>query len=302
MIYAYHQQLEVIMRSLLLILAFATAACTVRAETLVHNGVERTYAVEGNGRNTPALLVLHGGGGTGSRIKRYGKFTLHLKGWTVIYPDAQDNFWNDGRTGQNGAPLRLTDDVGFLSALITRLVAQGRINPNRVFAVGASNGGAMTQRLVCQAPGLLAGAVVNIMTLPVGLDCPPGPPTPMTFVWGTADPLVPYQGGAIQTRRKHRGAVRSADDTLTFYANRNRCAGAQETMLPDIAPTDNARVRKVSMQGCAAPLEIFIMEGGGHVWPGRRTPRILKRMLGNDVFDIDGTKVVEDFVSPLAAQ
>ncbi len=288
------------MRSLLLILALATTACAARAETLVHNGVERTYTVEGNGRTTPALLVLHGGGGSGNRIKRYGKFTLHRQGWTVIYPDALDKFWNDGRTGKNGAPLRQTDDLGFLRALINRLAGQGQIDPNRVYAVGASNGGAMTQRLVCQAPGLLAGAVVNIMTFPVGLDCPPGPPTPMTFVWGTADPLVPYQGGAIQTRRKHRGRVRSADDTLQFYASRNSCADAQETLLPDSVPSDNARVRKITMQGCTAPLEVFIMEGGGHVWPGRRTPRLLKSFLGNAVFDIDGTQVVEDFVKSLA--
>ncbi|MEL7087362.1 MAG: PHB depolymerase family esterase [Planctomycetota bacterium] len=290
------------MRSLLLILSMALAACSARAETLMHDGVERTYAVDGTAGNAPALLVLHGGGGTGERIKRYTRFNLAQKGWTVIYPDGLDNFWSDGRTGLDGAPLRQTDDVGFLQALIARLTAEGRIDPAQVYAVGVSNGGAMTQRLICQAPGLLAGAVVTVMTFPVGLNCPPGPPTPITFILGTADPLVPYQGGAIQTRRRHRGAVRSADQTLKFYADRNRCQGAKDALLPDRVQSDGVRVRKVTYTGCAAPLHAYIMDGGGHVWPGRRVPRILKSMLGAGVFDLDGETVVEDFVTSLAGR
>lgn len=290
------------MRGLLLILFLSLAACAAKADSLIHNGIERSYAVDGTGQNTPALLVLHGGGGSGARIKRYTRLTLTRQGWTVIYPDALDGFWNDGRTGLDGTPLRATDDLGFLRALIARLSAEGRIDPARVYAVGVSNGGAMTQRLVCQAPGLLAGAVVSIMTFPVGLDCPPGPPIPMMFILGTADPLVPFEGGPIQTRRKHRGAVRSAGETLQFYAQRNGCSSVDETMLPDTVRSDKVRVRKQRYTGCAERLEALIMQGGGHVWPGRRVPWIARSMLGNAVFDISGTAVTEAFVKSLARQ
>lgn len=287
------------MRSLVLILALVLTADSAWAESLLHDGIERTYTVDDAGQKAPALLVLHGGGGSGERIKRYTRFTLGRQGWTVIYPDAHDKFWNDGRVGQDGLPLRDTDDVGFIRALLSRLASEGRIDPDRVFAVGASNGGAMTQRLICQAPGLLAGAVISIMTFPIGLDCPAGPPTPMMFIWGTADPLVPYQGGTIQTRRKNRGSVRSAEQTLRFYADRNRCQAVRSVNLPD-RNDDDTQVRKLIYSGCAAPLQAIVMEGGGHVWPGRRVPRLLKRMLGNAVFDINGTEVVEEFVASLA--
>ena len=124
----------------------------------------------------------------------------------------------------------------------------------------------------------------------------------MMFLLGSEDPLVPLQGGRIGTRRRDRGAVWSAADTLDFYANRNGCSGKTEAMLPDLVPDDGVRVREVTYQGCVAPLQVYRMEGGGHVWPGRPTPRILKRLLGTPVFDITGEEISEAFLMALDRQ
>ncbi|MEM7059398.1 MAG: hypothetical protein AAF557_17580 [Pseudomonadota bacterium] len=281
-----------------LILLFLLTTAPAQAESLIHNGIRRDFIVEGSGRNTPALLVLHGGTSNAKTIRRYARLSLSQRGWTVIFPNGVDGIWNDGRVGRDGAPLRTTDDVGFLRALIDKLALEGRIDRRRVFATGISNGGAMSQRLICQAPDLIAGAVIFVMQFPVGLYCPSGPSVPMTFVLGTQDPLVPIDGGAIQTRRRDRGAVLSADETLNFYADRNRCQGVSETTIN--AADDGVRVRRLVYEGCAAGFQTFIMDGGGHVWPGRRVPRLLKRWLGTAVYDIDGTEIVESFVTTLA--
>ena len=286
------------MRTLFLLVAMMLAS-PASAETLMHDGVQRNFIVEGSAKNAPALIVLHGGGGTGKRIRRYLKLTLADKGWVVIYPDAVKRAWNDGRHSVNGGPLRAEDDLGFLKAMVRTLADQGRINPARVHALGVSNGGAMTQRIVCQAPGLLVGAVISIMNFPVGLDCPPGQPTPMLFLLGTADPIVPFAGGPIVVGRTDRGAVRPAMETLQFWADRNMCGQQLEVLLPDTAPDDGTRIRRLDHAFCSANLRAFIMEGGGHVWPGRLAPRAIQRVLGNPVFDIDGTAVAEEFLTTM---
>ena len=218
----------------------------------------------------PAILVLHGGGGSPRRAKRYTEFTLVRRGWVEeIYPAAINRNWNDGRAGADGVPLRTTDDVGFLRALIVRLASDGLIDPARVYVSGASNGGMMTMRLTCDAPELVAGAAILIASWPVGLDCASDKPLPALFLHGTADELIPFVGGRVVARRsKDRGAVLSGSETLKIWANRNRCGGFGETVLPDVDGKDGTRIHRRVYSECAAPLTHFIIDGGGHAWPG----------------------------------
>ena len=268
---------------------------------LVHDGTIRSYEIHGPATGpAPALLVLHGGGGRGWQIRRHAEFTLAEQGWVTIYPDALDRLWNDGRHALAGGPLRRTDDVGFLRRLLGGLAAEGRIDPARIYVTGISNGGAMTQRLLCEAPELVAGAAVVAMNFPVGLDCPDGPAVPMLFLLGTEDPLVPYAGGPVSVGRRDRGAVRPAADTFAFYARRNRCAGTRETLLPDTDPGDGTRVRRVEHTGCTRPLVAYVIEGGGHTWPGRAPPLLIRAFVGRASRDIDGTRVIQELFTNLA--
>ena len=168
--------------------------------TLRYDGRERHYIVEFPDAKAPrpAIIVFHGAGGTAERLRRATNFSLDEEGWVEVYPDAIGRVWSDGRSLLTVGALRMGDDVGFVRALLAELVAEGRVDPDRVFFAGLSNGGAMTLVLICQAPELVAGAAVHIMTLPVGLDCPPRPPVPLMFVLGTHDPLIPFGGGWIR--------------------------------------------------------------------------------------------------------
>lgn len=57
------------------------------------------------------------------------------EGFVVVYPDAVDNQWNDGRSKEEAdhrAHEENIDDVGFISALIDQLIKEENVDPQRV--------------------------------------------------------------------------------------------------------------------------------------------------------------------------
>ena len=294
------------MRLLLsLILMLAVTACGGRGaqageaeqRRLFHDGVKREFLIErpDTGGPAPAIVVLHGGGGNARQVRRHTGFTLSEKGWVEIYPNAIDKQWNDGRTALAGGPLREGDDLGFLREMLRGLIDQGLITRDRIYVTGPSNGGAMTQRMVCQTPEIVAGAAPVIMNFPVGLDCPGRRAVPMLFILGTEDPLVPFHGGPITVGKRDRGGVMPAPDTLAFYSRRNGCAKAERRQLPDVDPDDGTRVSRIDYRGCQTPLAALIAEGGGHTWAGGPERPLLRRLVGTTSRDFSATAEIERF-------
>ena len=286
----------------LLLVAFALPATAAVKREIVHDGETRRFYVEHplGSRPAPAIVVLHGGAGNANRMRRIANFTLYESGWVEIYPEGIDRQWNDGRTGADGRPLRKTDDLGFLRAMLNELISEGLVDPTRVFFAGVSNGGAMTLRVICQAPDLVAGAAVVIMNQPVGMDCPDGPPVPLMFIQSADDPVVPFAGGPITvTGKKDRGRVLSAGETLAPYAFRNRCGAWEEIAITDHYPNDGTRVRLRAYRGCAKPLFHYIIDGGGHTWPGNKNHRWVQKLLGRTSLDISATFEIETFFTDL---
>jgi len=189
---------------------------------------------------------------------------------------------------------------------IDRLAAQGVVDRDRVFIAGPSIGGMMTLRMACEAPDLIAGAVVAIAALPEGLDCPgaPGAPAlPMLFLHGTADRIAPPEGGRIggdSVFVRDRGRVGAIADTVALFAARNGCDGFAETALPDRDPADASRALRRDYRGCAAPLVHYVVEGGGHTWPGSRPFPLGAALLGATNRDFSATAAIEAFLIGLA--
>ncbi len=287
----------------LLLVALALPAAAAGKLEIVHDGKTRRFYVEypAGPRPAPAIVVLHGGASNPNRMRRITGFTLHERGWVEIYPEGIGQQWNDGRTGADGKPLLRADDLGFLRAILDRLASEGLIDPARVFFTGASSGGAMTLRVICQAPDLVAGAAVVIMNQPVGMDCPDGPPVPLMFIHAAGDPLVPFVGGPITVLGKTgRGSVLSAAETVARYALRNRCGAWEEIAITDHFPNDGTLVRLHTYRGCAQPLFQYIIDGGGHTWPGNRNHSWVQKLLGRTSRDISATFEIETFFTDLA--
>lgn len=274
-------------------------AVETRRLTLDHDGAARAYILDAAPglRDAPLLIVLHGGIGGAEFVRRRANVSLAWKGWAVAWPSAVDE-WNDGRRDWLGRSYGSGDDLGFLRALVARLSAEGLVDPGRVFVAGPSIGGVMALRLLCEAPDLIAGAAVAIAALPEGYDCPPGPPRPVLFLHGDADPLMPPEGGPVGGRSlfvRDRGAVIAAETTAERLARRNGCEGFDAVALPDRASDDGSTVVRRDHRGCAAPFVHYVVQGGGHAWPGARASRLGDAIIGATNRDISATAVVERF-------
>ncbi len=292
--------------SLIVLLATAASAAAFDTARLVieHEGRERVALIDYQPdiQNAPVLIALHGGLAGPMTVRRKARVTLAREGWAVIWPSAIDD-WNDGRLNADGEPYDTADDIGFLRKMIGSLAERGLIDPDRVFFAGPSIGGIMALRLLCDAPDMVAGVAVAIASLPSGKTCVEGPPKPILFLHGTDDDLVPPGGGRIggwSLLVRDRGWVRPVAETMTELAARNKCEGFDETLLPDRAPGDDSTVILREYRDCAAPLKHYVVQGGGHTWPGSTPSRLGSGIVGETNQDISATREIEDFFRALA--
>ncbi len=278
--------------------------------TVQSGGLSRTYLLHVPPGDDPAapwplVLALHGGGGQGRGMPLLTGLSrlADRRGFLVVYPDGVGRSWNDGREDRDvPAVRRQVDDVAFLVALIDEVARAHRVDPARVYATGISNGGFMSQRLACEASTRVAAIAAVVATVGVELAglCSPARPVPVLMVNGTADPLVPYNGGQIRLPggRLRPGKIASVADTVALWGRHNGCTRPPEvTPEPDRDPSDGVTVRREARTGCRAGSEVilYVMEGGGHVWPGG--PQYLPRpIIGRTTGDID-SEVIWDFLS-----
>jgi len=284
----------------LLLVAVALVAARVRPRMpgagtsqrrLVVDGVGRTYLLHAGGAakaGRPLVLVLHGFGGTAADMERRTRATFDAladrDGAVVAYPEAlgSPRRWTDGWSGAPGAAL--PDDVRFLSTLIDTLAAELGIDHRRVFAAGLSNGSSMVYRLACERPDLVAAIapVSGGMPPDVAKPCAAGAPVSVIAMHGTDDPMVPF--------------VQSTD-AVTTWTKRDACPATQRaSRLPDTDPEDGTATRVDAYGPCEDGTEVafYVIEGGGHAWPGGRTPwRFGNR--GRTPRDFDAALVAWDF-------
>lgn len=235
-------------------------------------------------KRAPLIVALHGGGGSGRNMEAFtvGRFNelAEREGFLVAYPDAvkfplAKRNWNDGR-GVSSYPAQRNnvDDVGFIRALIDKLIAEYNVDPRRVYVTGPSNGGIMTLRLGCELADKLSAIapVIGSLAVPLAPVCRPARGLPMLMINGTDDPMVPWEGGHLRILNSQRyGEVISVPETVSFWAKRDGCAPTPEvSRFPDLDPNDGTTVRREIYSSCRENTEVILyaVEGGGHTWPG----------------------------------
>src|SRR5215471_18054822 len=133
-----------------LVFCFSPAAATPTASgSIVVDGRTRTFRLHippSLSDTVPAAVVLafHGGGSDGRAMERFTGFSrlADREGFMVVYPDAVDGNWVDGREGLHTAAHREgVDDIAFIAALLDELERRHSIDAKRIFATGISNGG-----------------------------------------------------------------------------------------------------------------------------------------------------------------
>jgi polyhydroxybutyrate depolymerase len=179
------------------------SAGPARAESIVVDGVTRTFVVQLAARKpAPLVIVLHGNMQTSADLVSRTSWpaVARREQVSVVFPDGLNRAWEDLRPHDKRAarpPPDGTDDVAFIAKLVEKYVASGVADPKRVYVTGVSNGGAMTMTLACRRADLFAAAASVIMNLTdeSAQACHPARAVPMLMMNGTADPLIPYDGG-----------------------------------------------------------------------------------------------------------
>lgn len=160
------------------------------------------------------------------------------------------------------------DDVKYLTELVKEVKQYYAVDPKRVFAVGVSNGGFMALRLACDASDVFAGMVSYAGAgYADASKCAPKEPVAILQIHGTADPTVPYNGGALTSGGP---AVPSAAQTVGDWAKRDGCAATPDASQPPIdliGELPGAETKLLVWSGCAGASQVKLASigGGGHV-------------------------------------
>jgi polyhydroxybutyrate depolymerase len=238
----------------------------------------------------PLVIVLHGSGINGAKIRAWTGYEFDQMAdefdFAVAYPDGYKNNWNDIRkTAPFPAKEKNINDVGFIKSLIETFRLAYDIDPRQVYVFGYSNGGMMAFRLAISEPGLLAG----IATIGSNLPAPDemliniqGLMPPVLMVNGTADPIIPYEGGRVNFFGKQLGNVISTDATAEALAASHPGGKTMESLqIPHLNANDaTSAERKIWLQDGRKLVALYTVHKGGHVIPHPLTkfPRLMGKV------------------------
>ena len=240
-----------------------TPAAAYAAGTTTHGltvaGTERSFLVRippNPSDGMPLVVDFHGAGSNMEQQSVYSGFDplADAEGFVVATPngvDAQVRQWRF---------LGTQDDVDFARAIVDTLVADACVDAARVYAVGMSSGAAMSASLACQASETFAGYGMVTANFYVPQLCDSAAQRPIIVFHGTDDPVVPYAGGPINTGAGIQ--VAPAEQTAAAWANHNGCTGGPNETVVD------TEVVRIDWTGCAEPVVMYRIVGGGHTWPG----------------------------------
>lgn len=296
------------MKKIMIILAALAAAGACFAgdwdSNVVHEGRKREFHVHipasyDGTKPFPLVVVLHGGGGNSRQIERFTGFSrlADREGFIAVYPQGIDGNWNDGRDVRQSRAHRLKiDDTGFIAEMIKELRAKYRVNPNRIYACGISNGGFMVMRLACEMPETLAavGVVCAGLNPYLARYARPASQISVLIMNGTDDPLVPYDGGKVTVGRLERGEVLSTGDTVNFWLGYDGCRSKPFVMGINPDTSDGTEIEKYDYTCPSTEVVLYKVIGGGHTWPGG-AQYLSESIVGKTSRDINATEAIWEF-------
>ncbi len=224
------------------------------------------------GERRPLLIFLHGLGASG-KVAFEG---LHLAAFGarervfVLAPDGsvdrqKRQFWNAGACCNfDGQEI---DDVARLAQLIDSWRARPDVDSSRIYVMGHSNGGFMTERLACSLGDRISAAASMAGAAPATAQaCVATKSLALLELRGDADEIVRYAGGSVFDSPE-LARFPSAQQGFRAWANRLGCTGAA---LPapdrDLEPRlPGAETRVERYASCASgSVELWTVRGGNH--------------------------------------
>jgi polyhydroxybutyrate depolymerase len=258
--------------------AVAFPAGRTSAGSVASGGQERTFQLyvppsyDGT-REMALVLNFHGLGSNGAEQQFYSGLVpvAEREGFLVASPDGINRAWLI-TPGVN--------DITFTRDLVAAIAEFACVDLDRVYATGMSNGGFMSAALACFAGDVVAAvAPVAGMT---GTSELCGEPVPFIEFHGTEDRVVPYEPGILAPTG---GSFAGVPVLMEAWAEFNGCAG--DPREEEVG--DSVVFREY--QGCDVPTGHYVIDGGGHTWPGA----IAVERLGATTQEISATEIAWAF-------
>jgi len=283
---------------------------------LEHDGLKReslVYLPTSYDGKTPLPLVLafHGGGGNNDQYLKFTRLNAvaEEENFIAVFPQGIDGHWYDDRFAAgfiDQEPER--DDVGFTLFLLEKIKKTYAVDENKIYATGMSNGGIFCQQLAIEAADhFTAVASITAQIAVTSAELTPQDKISVLLMNGTADPLVPYQGGPIvvtlSNRRREegkvetRGSVLSTDDTISYWLHHNDLTGAPDSRaIPDKDLNDGATAVIQTWSDGEISVVLYRIDQGGHTYPGAHQ-YLPRSVIGATCRDFDASRAIWDFFS-----
>jgi polyhydroxybutyrate depolymerase len=277
--------------------------------TLTAAGHEWAYSVQVPSAPgpLPLVLILHGAGGTGPLYldKCSWSDQADAAGFVAVAPTGQPvrpqrpangltnpRIWNTDQV-RPGVPRAQIDDLAFFDALLDDVSRRVKVDANRVYVVGHSNGAGMAFQLGALRSGRFA-AVAAYAGYCWMAEPRPRHPRPTLFLVGDADPLTPLDGGGLRPPWGLTQPVPSVAESLARYAKGLGCPAEPKP----VSDKDGVKTERYGPGRNGVTLTAVTIAGQGHGWPGSDgfvLPTLEARVLGPNVKTYDATAAVWEF-------
>ena len=212
----------------------------------------------------PAVMFLHGAGGSGDGSTRSGGMadTMNARGYAVIGPSGLKREGSNFGPGWSFHPDRpqQRDEMEFFKAVADDAASRFGVNREVVLLAGFSIGGSMTSYIACEDPEAFAAfaPVGGSFWRPHPIDC--NGPVQLLHTHGWKDRTVPLEGRPLGGGVIYQGDVWHA---MGIWRAENGCEG----LWADVFDTSgDFWTRKWEDCDEGTALE-FVLHPGGHGIP-----------------------------------
>ena len=212
----------------------------------------------------PAIMFLHGAGGTGNGSTRPGSMadTANARGYAVIGPNGlqrENTRFGPGWSFHPARP-RQRDEMAFFQQIADDAAARFGIDRDQIILGGFSIGGSMASYIACQDPTVFAAyaPVGGSFWRPHPTEC--NGPVRLLHTHGWKDKTVPLEGRPVGNGTILQGDVWYA---MGVWRGENGCAGLRGDTFDT---SGDFWVRTWEECDAGTALE-FILHPGGHGIP-----------------------------------